>query len=45
LAVGIAKLEQLSIGAVDKKRDFCQSRVFHRDDSLELLPEKSEKIH
>jgi len=28
---------------VDKKRDFCQNRVFHRGNFLELLLEKSEE--
>ncbi|HEX7515950.1 MAG TPA: DUF1800 family protein [Chthoniobacterales bacterium] len=41
-AVGIGKLKQLSIGTVDKKRDFCQNGVFHRSNFLELLVEKPE---
>jgi hypothetical protein len=28
---------------VDKKRDFCQNRMFHRGNFLELLLEKSEE--
>jgi len=36
----MGKLEQLSIGAMDKKRDFCRRRVFHCGNSLELLLEK-----
>jgi len=36
---------QLSIGAVDKKRDFSRNRVFHRGNILELPPEKSEEMH
>jgi uncharacterized protein (DUF1800 family) len=42
-AVGIGKLGQLSIGPADKKRDFCQNRVFYRGNFLELLLEKSEE--
>jgi hypothetical protein len=37
--------EQLSIGTLDKKRDFCPNRVFHRGNFLELQLEKSEKMH
>ena len=33
----MGKLEQLSIGAVDKKRDFFRNRVFHRGNFLELM--------
>ena len=39
----MGKLEQLSIGAVDKKRDFFENRVFHRRNFLELLLENSGK--
>src|SRR5436190_1013357 len=39
-AVGIAKLEQLSIGAMDKKRDFCRNRGFYCGNFLELCLEK-----
>jgi hypothetical protein len=44
-AVGIAKLEQLSIGAVDKKRDFRQNRLFHHGNFFELVLEKYEEMH
>jgi len=36
---------QLSIGAVDKKRDFSRNRVFYRGNILELPLEKSEEMH
>jgi hypothetical protein len=32
----MARVEQLSIGTPDKKRDFFRNPVFHRDDFLEL---------
>jgi hypothetical protein len=40
----MGRLEQLSIGAMDKKRDFCQDRRFHRGNFLELLLRKSRKF-
>jgi hypothetical protein len=36
----MGKLEQLSIGAGDKKRDFSRNSVFHRGNFLELWREK-----
>jgi hypothetical protein len=44
LAVGMGRLEQLSIRRGTKKRDFCRKRVFHRGDFLESLPEKFEEM-
>jgi hypothetical protein len=41
----MGKLEQLSIGAMDKKRDFCRKQVFHGGNFLELKPEKSGEMH
>jgi hypothetical protein len=32
----MGRVEQLSIGTPDKKRDFFRRLVFHRDDFLEL---------
>jgi hypothetical protein len=32
----MARVEQLSIGTLDKKRDFFRKQVFHRHDFLEL---------
>jgi hypothetical protein len=36
-------VEQLSIGAVDKKRDFCASRVFNAVNFFVLLMENPEE--
>jgi hypothetical protein len=37
-------VEQLSIGAMDKKRDFSRRRVFHCGNFLELRWRKSEEM-
>jgi hypothetical protein len=40
----MGRLEQLSIGTMDKKRDFSRSQVFHCGNFLALQPEKSGEI-